>query len=282
MNDYYKVEFTFAPYTEDESDILSSLLCEIDYESFENAAPSLYAYIKKEHFSQDAIKQVISQYPFSSTIEIQEELIIGKDWNEEWEKNYFTPMLIGERCIIHSTFHHDYPKAEYDIVIDPKMAFGTGHHETTTLMVEELLNTNLQGKSVMDMGTGTGILAILAAMRGATQIKGIEIDPPAYVNAIENVSLNHVPNVEIMLGDASLLDNDDTKYDLLLANINRNIILQDIDKYANALKKNGYMQLSGFYEVDVPMIIEAAGTYGLNKAAQKEKNNWTMLLLHKK
>ena len=280
MNDYYKVVFNFSPWNETESDILSALLADAGFESFEQEPPALNAYIKAELLAQTELNDILFQYPFSSTIDWKSEFIVGEDWNKEWEKNYFTPMLIGDRCVIHSSFHKDYPKAEYEIVIDPKMAFGTGHHETTSLMVERLLDADLSGKTVMDMGTGTGILAMLSVIKGAKSVSGVEIDQAAYENALENVKVNNV-DVHLYRGDASVLKSIVEKFDLLLANINRNIILNDMEAYAASIVPGGEMQISGFYSEDVPMLVDKAASLGLELKGRAEKKNWTMLLFKK-
>ena len=281
MNDYKKVSFCVMPNDEVQCDILAALLCDKGYESFEQNEKGVVAYIQSELYDESEINEAISNFDFSSQINWTTEEIEGKDWNEEWEKNYFTPMVIADQCVIHSTFHKDYPKLRYDIVIDPKMAFGTGHHETTNLMVEQILNEDIKGKNVLDMGTGTGILAILAAMCGASHADGIEIDGFAYENAVENVKMNNVGNVDVFNGDASLLADKSECYDYVIANINRNIITMDIDKYAKVLRKNGKMLLSGFYEQDIPIVMQTAEKLGLKEVLHNVKKNWTMLLLTK-
>ncbi|MFI3240248.1 MAG: 50S ribosomal protein L11 methyltransferase [Bacteroidales bacterium] len=281
MNNYVKGEFKFTPYNETEGDILNSLLCEIGFESFVNTSDGVEAYIKEELFDAQVMVAVINDgYSFSSQIDFTTELIEGKDWNQEWEKNYFTPIVIADRCVIHSSFHKDFPKLEYDIVIDPKMAFGTGHHQTTSLMVGGILDIDLGGKRVTDVGTGTGILAMLSSMCGAESANGIEIDPMAYENAVENVGLNGIDNVTMHLGDASLLaDKELFMADVLLANINRNIILGDIDKYASVLVDGGLMLLSGFYSADVDILLAEAKKYGLDLVEERHKDDWTMIIL---
>lgn len=281
MNDYVKATFFVEPYNEVQCDILAALLCEVGFESFEQNVTGIDAYIQQSLFDTSNIEQAISQYDFSSKITWKCETIEGRDWNEEWEKNYFTPMVIADRCVIHSTFHKDYPKMEYDIVIDPKMAFGTGHHETTNLMVEQILREEMSGATVLDMGTGTGILAMLASMCGAKEAVGIEIDEFAFQNTLENVKLNNVRNVKMLLGDASLLK-PEWQFDYVIANINRNIITADIDRYAMVLRPGGKMLLSGFYEHDIPVVLETATPLGLTEVLHNVKNRWTMLLLEKR
>ncbi len=282
MNDYIEVRFTVTPCSEAATDVLAALLCDEGYESFVPDDSGMTAYIKDGLFDAAAIDRVLEAYPMPDIdIKWQKTFIEGQDWNHEWEKNYFKPIIIGEsQCVIHSTFHTDIPQCEYDIVIDPKMAFGTGHHSTTSLIIGHLLEMNLAGKSVLDMGTGTGILAILAAMRGATKVTAIEIDPMAHVNAIENVAANGHPEIDVLLGDASLLDGVG-EYDIMLANINRNIILNDIEAYTKAIKPGGHLLLSGFYTEDVKVLEEKALPLGFEEVSVREMNNWCCLELRK-
>lgn len=281
MNDYYHIRFDLTPCTEAECDILSALLCDAGFESFVPDEAGVSAYIKKELYSPEIVSDALASYEFNAEIQVKEELIPGQDWNSEWEKNYFQPILFENRCVVHSSFHKDYPKAEYDILIDPRMAFGTGHHETTSLMIERLLSNELQGKKVLDMGTGTGILAILAAMRGAQQVVGVEIDPPAYENALDNVKLNGVEMVEVRLGGVETVT-EEAYFDMVLANINRNIILADIASYAKALKSGGMLVLSGFYVEDVDMIVTEASKHGLDFVSVLDKKRWANICLLKK
>lgn len=281
MNDYYRVRIDVAECTEDITDLAAAYLADAGFESFESDSTGLTAYIKRE--AGDGVKiaeESLSDFPMESDFKITGEVIEGEDWNEEWEKNYFKPILIEGRCVIHSTFHREVPEAEYDIVIDPKMAFGTGHHDTTSQMVKHILDLPLQGKSVIDMGTGTGILGILAAMRGAERVIGIEIDEAAYENAKENVTLNGV-KMELIHGDATALSGLEPA-DYLFANINRNIILGDIDRYAGRLKSGGEMLLSGFYDTDIAMIAEAASRYDLREETRLVSDaRWVALRLIK-
>ena len=280
MNNYYKVRFDLNPCTETETDVLAALLCYAGFESFEPDCKGVSAYILQELYEPSAVNDAIAAYPFSSSIKVTEELIEGQDWNSEWEKHYFKPIVFEDMCVVHSSFHTDYPKAEYDIVIDPKMAFGTGHHETTSLMIRRILSADMRGKNVLDMGTGTGILAILSAMRGAGNVVGVEIDPPAYENAKENVAVNGEERIDIRLGGVDAVKEVEY-FDYVLANINRNIILADIGSYAKSLKSGGTMLLSGFYIHDVDMIVEAAGKYGLQKLSVLSQKDWANLMLIK-
>lgn len=280
MNDYIEVRIAVTPCEEVYTDVLASMLCDAGYESFVPDETGLTAYVKSELFDRDNLKNIIDAFPIPDvTLECNDTFIEGRDWNHEWEKNYFKPIIIGDnRCVIHSTFHTDIPSCEYDIVIDPKMAFGTGHHSTTSLIIGHLLDMDLSGKSVLDMGTGTGILAILAAMRGAAPVNAIEIDPMAHINAVENVAANCHPEIDVKLGDASLLAGMD-KVDIMLANINRNIILDDIDRYITVLKPGSHLYLSGFYVEDVPVLEAKAHPLGLETVSIRELNNWCCLEL---
>ena len=280
MNDYVSVRVDMTPCFADATDLAAAVLADAGFESFEPDEAGLTAYIRASENGEELAREALADFPFESDLKISSEFIKGEDWNEEWEKNYFKPILLDNLCVVHSTFHKDVPDAKYDIVIDPKMAFGTGHHDTTSQMMRLILALQLEGKNVIDMGTGTGILSFLAKMRGAEEVTGIEIDLPAYENAVENAVLNKC-DVSFIHGDASNLK-EIKKSDYLFANINRNIILQDIDKYAAALKDNGEMLLSGFYEADIPMILEAALPYGLKENERLvSPAGWTALRLTK-
>lgn len=263
------------------SDMLSAFLGEIGFESFVFENNVLTAYVRSEAFFSEAFAEVLDQLPLPQiTLSAETEEIEGRDWNHEWEKNYFQPIVVADRCVIHSTFHTDYPKCEYDIVIDPKMAFGTGHHATTSQIIAQLLELDLIGKAVVDMGTGTGILAILAAMRGAAPVVAIEIDPAAEVNARENMMLNHQAQIDLRLGDATMLEG--CRADVFIANINRNIILNDLEAYAATLNRDAIMILSGFYESDIPMLQARAAAFGLEYVRHTTQgDNWACLVLRK-
>lgn len=266
------------PVSETRQDLLSALLCQAGGESFVNTDDGIEAYIPVSLFDVKVVTEVASQMTTKQNIRWEYEIIEGRDWNEEWEKNYFAPIVVSDRCVIHSSFHHDYPLLEIDVTIDPKMAFGTGHHDTTTLMIEQLFRQDLSGKQVLDVGTGTGILAIVASKLGAASCRGIEIDEFAYNNALENIAANKVENVQLLLGDASLIE-PHRHCDLVMANINRNIIIADVARYALALKLGGLMQLSGFYDADIDAVLEAAMPYGLVEEARHVRNRWAMLAL---
>lgn len=279
MNDYYSVRIDVSPCSGDITDLAAAYLADAGFESFEPDENGLTAYISVAAGDGKILAEnALEDFPFDVAFKISCSLIVGENWNEEWEKHYFKPILIDNECVIHSSFHMDVPPARYDIMIDPKMAFGTGHHDTTSNMVWYILECDFKGKSVIDMGTGTGILGILAAMRGAYPVTGIEIDLPAYENALENVGLNNV-SMNLIHGDASSLDRIE-KADFLFANINRNIILQDIKAYSTSLKPGGTMLLSGFYEADIPIVLDAAAKNGLSEVSRKiSQKDWAAVML---
>lgn len=276
MSDYYRLDFKIEPYILDAADLLAAFLADAGFESFEGKENGLSGYVQSDNFSPEIIINVVEEFPMDVNIEWKTEHIPHKDWNEEWEKKYFKPLLLADgKCIIHSSFHKGYPNADIDVTVDPKMAFGTGHHATTSMMVNFLFESNLTGKKVLDMGTGTGILAIVAKKIGAGQTIGIEIDPTAYENALENIALNRVDPI-ILQGDAELLKGI-RGIDFFLANINRNIILADLDKYIDTLSENGTMFLSGFYLTDVPFLEEALKKYDFNILKIENVGDWAAL-----
>ncbi len=281
MNDYVELRINLEPMPgEDATDLLAAMLGEVGFESFVPDDFGLTAYVQTALWNEDAVKEALTDWPFDCDMQLSHSVIEGRDWNEEWERNYFKPIVIGNKCVVHSSFHTDIPQAEFDIVIDPKMAFGTGHHSTTSLILDQLLTRELSGRSVIDMGTGTGILAILAAMRGALPVTAIEIDPFAQINAVENVKLNGHEEIKVILGDASALE-DVAPADIFIANINRNVITGDIDRYASHLVSGGTMLLSGFYTEDIPIVEEAASRHGLVTEGHSDRENWACLWLTK-
>ena len=277
------LEFTFRinPPSELGQEVLTGVLGDAGFDSFMEKPEGLAAYIKKELYVPDVLEQALADFPLPDThISFVCAEAEDKDWNEEWEKNFFRPIVIGQRCVIHSTFHQQVPKAEYDILINPQMAFGTGHHETTSLIIEELLDTDLKGKSILDMGCGTSILAILARMRGADSCTAIDIDEWCVRNSWENIALNKMDHISVCQGDTSSL-NDKGPFDLIIANINRNILLSDMEQYVKRMKPNAQLYISGFYTNDVPVLRKEAERNGLTFLHQREKNRWAMAAFQK-
>ncbi len=273
---YLEFSFRTTPCTEVVNDVLSAVLAEVGFESFVEQPEGLLAYIQQSLYDEASVASAIDDFPIpDTTIDYTYTEAEDKDWNEEWEKNFFQPIVIGNRCVIHSTFHHDVPQAEYDIAINPQMAFGTGHHETTSLVIGELLDSELEGKTVLDMGCGTSILAILARMRGASSCTAIDIDDWCVRNSIENIELNNVDQIEVCLGDAAILT-DKGPFDVVIANINRNILLADMQYYVARMKEGATLLMSGFYVDDIPLIKAEAERLGLTFVGYKEKNRWTV------
>lgn len=278
---YFEFTFNTSPCTETVNDVLAAVLGEAGFESFVEREGGLSAYIQQSLCDEETIKNALTDFPLPDT-QITYSYVEAEDknWNEEWEKNFFQPIVIGDRCVIHSTFHTDVPKAEYDIVINPQMAFGTGHHETTSLIIGELLDSELQGKSLLDMGCGTSILAILARMRGAAPCTAIDIDEWCVRNSIENIELNQVTDITVEQGDAAALTGKGP-FDIVIANINRNILLNDMKQYVACMHPGSELYMSGFYVDDIPVIREEAERNGLSFVHYKEKNRWAAVKLQK-
>lgn len=271
---YLEFIFHTVPCTETANDVLCAVLGEAGFESFVEQPGGIAAYIQKDLYDEAAVKAALENFPLADTrVEYTCQEAEDKDWNEEWEKNFFQPIVIGDRCVIHSTFHHDVPQAEYDIVINPQMAFGTGHHETTSLIIGELLDSDLRGRSLLDMGCGTSILAILARMRGAAPCTAIDIDEWCVRNSLENIELNGVDSIEVFQGDASSLEGKGP-FDVVIANINRNILLNDTTKYVRCMHPGSELYMSGFYTDDIPLIQAEAERNGLRLVHHREKNRW--------
>ena len=271
---YFEVTFTTSPCNETVNDVVSAVAGEIGFESFVEWENGVQAYIQQNLFDEEALKSMVADFPLpDTTVEYTVVEAEDKDWNEEWEKNFFQPIVIGDRCCIHSTFHKDTPQTEYEILINPQMAFGTGHHETTSSIISELLEADLQGKSVLDMGCGTSILAILASMRGADPITAIDIDDWCVNNSRDNIALNGINNITVEWGDANLLKGR-APFDVIIANINRNILLADMAQYAACMHPGSELFMSGFYVEDIPVIQEKAESLGMEFIHHREKNNW--------
>ena len=277
MNDYTRVKFTVTPNEEVATDVLAALLADVGFESFVPEEDGMSAYAPQALYDADAVAAVVAGYPLEGfEITYDSEFIEGEDWNAEWEKNYFQPIVLGEECVIHSTFHKDVPKARYDILIDPKMAFGTGYHQTTCHMLRAILAQDMTGKSILDMGCGTALLAILARKHGASNVVAIDIDEFAYENARENIVLNGTPDIEVRLGGAEAIKPSDS-FDIVLANINRNILLADIKNYVRAMHPGSQLFISGFYTEDIEVLKEEAARHGLQYIDSAEDNRWAMV-----
>lgn len=275
-NTYIGYHFTVEP-KELGSEILVAELGELPFESFIETENGVSAYIQKEFWNENILDDVyiLGNEEFKISYEFEE--IEQVNWNEEWEKN-FTPIDVDGKCYVRAPFHEK-SNAEYEIIIEPKMSFGTGHHETTHMMIQHLLETDLVGKKTLDMGCGTAILAILAEMKGAQPIDAIDIDNWCYLNSIENAERNNCNQISVYEGDASLLVGK--KYDVIIANINRNILLNDMQTYVDCLNENGILFLSGFYTEDFEAINESCVSKGLTFEKDIIRNNWMSLKYNK-
>ena len=271
--DYIELKCQIQPFTEEIAEILIAELGELEYESFTQSNNAVEAYIQVPLFDMEAVKQIslnhLSNAPF--TLSYSHKTIESQDWNAVWESN-FNPVIIADQVVIRASFHTDTPKVPHDIVIDPKMSFGTGHHSTTSLMVQSILETDLTDKTVLDMGCGTSLLAILASQRNAAKVDAIDIDEWPYKNSLENIKNNGANNVSVFLGDAALLEGK--KYDIVLANINRNILLNDMKRYVACLPKGGQLIMSGFYTEDLSYIQDEAKKNNLKYISHKVDLNW--------
>lgn len=270
--DYNKIIIKITPFQEWIRDILNAQLAEIGFDSFVDSETGVEAFIPAKNYNEKDLKNVLAIYSDNFSFEIHQEFIPDENWNEQWEKNYFKPLVIAGECMIRAPFHKTYPKAKYEIVIEPNMAFGTGNHETTATIIESILKNDLSGKTILDMGCGTGILSILSSLKGAKKITAIDIDKWSYEGAMANAVLNNITNIDVKLGDASLLGNEE--YDLIFANIHKNVLLQDMETYYAVLNNGGTIILSGFYTEDIQDIKAKAKYLGLTDDGFVEKNNW--------
>lgn len=268
-NTYIEYDFKVSPAVPG-TEILIAELGFAGFESFVETEEGVTAYIRKDEWEKNILDEIEILKSDEFKIDYSFSDIEQVNWNSEWEKN-FSPIEVDEKCTVRAPFHPE-RNFKYEIVIEPKMSFGTGHHETTYMMLQYILENDFQGKSVLDMGCGTAVLAILAEMRGAAKLDAIDIDEWCFENSEENIQRNNCKNISVYLGDASLLQKK--KYDVIIANINRNILLEDMDAYIHSLNPKGALYLSGFYIEDLPLIEERCNNLGLIFVDNKEKNKW--------
>jgi len=269
---YYELLFTTIVTEDYQQDMLINSLGEIGFDTFEEVEFGFKAYIPVDDLNLVKLDETLNVYKEMFTFSYEITLIPQKNWNEVWESN-FEPIEIKDKIFVRATFHAPRPEFEYEIVIDPKMAFGTGHHQTTAMMLELMLENDFAGKNVLDMGCGTGILAIMASKLGATGVMAIDYDPVCYDSALENAALNHINNIKALCGSKEVIP--DERYDVILANINRNILLDQLQRYSEVLKPDGELYLSGFYETpDLDIIMDEARQYGLKYIIHKKNNDW--------
>ena len=263
---YKEVIFSFNP-LQPWSEILVAYLSDLNFESFEDINEGVRAYIKLDDFNFSDIESICSQ--LDCKIDINHKIIEQENWNAKWESD-FQPITIGSKCGIRADFHEPL-EVEYEIIITPKMSFGTGHHATTYGMIEAMLSLDFKEKSVLDIGCGTAVLAILAQQLGSNKVDAIDIEEWAYNNAIENISMNGSSNIVVHNGGKEKIKG---KFDIILANINRNILIQDMHAYSSHLLQYGLILFSGFYEEDLDSIKQEANKQGLKYISHNSKNNW--------
>ena len=268
-------------------DLLADSAAEAGFESFEETQEGLEAYVQKELFDKDALDASIADFPIEGTdISYTIEDAEDKDWNEEWEEQGFDPICVDDQVLIYDAKHPElHPTTSPDhieIGIEAKLAFGTGNHETTRMIVSTLLNMNLYKMRVLDCGCGTGILGLVASKLGASEVVGYDIDEWSVENAKHNAQLNGVDNLEVYFGNASVINHISGVFDVVLANINRNILLEDMKSFRGVLNEGGYMILSGFYEEDIPVLLEKVKEFGLYESGRRTDNNWACLVLKNK
>jgi ribosomal protein L11 methyltransferase len=269
---YYELLFTTITTEDYQQDLLISALGDIGFDTFEEVDLGFKAYIPVDDFDQQKLDEALDTYREMFTFSYDITLIPQKNWNEVWESN-FEPIEISDQVFVRATFHEPKPEFPYEIVIDPKMAFGTGHHQTTAMVMALMLENDFAGKKVLDMGCGTGILAILAAKLGAVDITAIDYDIVCYESTIENSALNNIANIKALCGSKETIPPE--QYDIILANINRNILIDQMERYAEVLKSGGEIYFSGFYESpDLDIINEEARKYGLKYITHKKDKDW--------
>lgn len=277
--DYYELHFATQPTEDYQQDLLMGEMAEIGFDTFEEIQGGFKAYIPVGDFDETLLGEHLEPYHQQFSFSYDVKLIPQKNWNEVWESN-FEPIQIRDQVFVRATFHQPRPEFPIEIVIDPKMAFGTGHHETTSMMMNLMLDADLAGKKVLDMGCGTGILAILADKLGAKDITAIDYDPVCYESTMENAVLNHV-EIKALCGSKEAIP--DEQYDVILANINRNILLDQMERYNEVLKPAGEIYFSGFYESpDLGIIKEAAGKFGMKYISHKKTKEWVAARFQKK
>lgn len=262
------------------SEILMAEIAETGFDTFMENDKGFEAYAEQDKYDKQKLYEVKDKYGQFTPVVFYQDRIEKKNWNEEWEKNY-EPIIVDNQCIIRADFHQPEKNYPYEIIITPKMSFGTGHHQTTYLMVKNQMDMDHKNKTTMDAGCGTAILAIMAAKLGAMKVEAFDIDEWSVINGQENVEVNKCNNINIRQGKISDLTFDDN-FDIILANINKNILLVEMAQYAAYLNPGGHLLLSGFYEKDIPDLMEEAQRYSLEFVRSDERENWAALLLKKK
>lgn len=261
------------------SEILQAELAEVGFDTFMEIENGFEAYAEQQQYDKDAVAEIVARYQQLTPITYRYDQIEKKNWNEEWEKNY-EPVMVNDQVIIRAVFHQPEKQYPYDIIITPKMSFGTGHHQTTHLMIKTQLEMDHTDKVVMDAGCGTAVLAVMASKLGAKKVEAFDIDEWSVPNGQENAGMNGCTNINIRQGKISELTFEDD-FDIILANINKNILLEEMHQYAAYLKPKGFLLLSGFYETDIPDLSKEAARYGIKPVRSHEREKWVSLLLQK-
>jgi ribosomal protein L11 methyltransferase len=307
--DTIKITVSLAPYEAWAADLLKAEMADGGFDSFVDVEDGFEAFIPERLYKREVLTEILDQPHREYAVSWLMSVVPAQNWNEVWEKNYFQPLVIKDQVLVRAPFHTEYPPCPIEIVIEPNMAFGTGNHETTSLMMETMLELDFKGKRVLDMGCGTGILAILAAKLGAAEVTAIDNDPWSVEAVTENRIINSTLNVTPILGDGDFLTghgvsnsvsssgygvsnsvtssghgvyNSVLFFDIILVNIQRNVILDDMDKYAGVLKQGGLILFSGFFEKDLPAIVEKAADYAIGLSSFTTRNNWVVAVMGKK
>lgn len=284
---YFEVSFHITSPEQnfaDSCDLVAAAAGEAGFETFEETADGLKGYVQTDSFDREALDTALQELPFADVkVDYDVKEAEYKDWNEEWEQEGFEPIVIGDGCIVHDGRHLPTTHAAVEIEIDARLAFGTGNHETTRMLAGRLMQMDLQGKSVLDAGCGTGILGIVALKRGASSVTGYDIDEWSADNARHNAVINHVDdNYTSLLGDATLLDSIAKKFDIVVANINRNILIADMPRFASVLTAGGTLLLSGFYTADINALRDEAANHGLTMSGNGNDGDWAYLAFTKR
>ncbi|MCM1311953.1 MAG: 50S ribosomal protein L11 methyltransferase [Bacteroides sp.] len=275
--DYLVAHFNINPVVDDARDVLAALLCNVGFETFEPTDSGIDAFVQKDVFCKESTDDIAGNFFMPGiSVDYEVEQADNRNWNEEWENNSFKPIVVDGLCVIHGTAHENIPELPYDIVINPRMAFGSGTHDTTQMLVRFLLQSDFSGQTVLDMGCGTCILGIAMSMRNADAVVAIDIDNASVENALDNCRINGVENVRVIHGDASAIPAD-IRFDTIVANIHRNILIRDLPCYADAMNCGGHLYMSGFYTADMADIVSAAETLGFALSDTATSNDWCVL-----
>jgi ribosomal protein L11 methyltransferase len=277
--DYYKIKITALPPEEWLFDVIMAGMADEGFESFTDAESGFDAFIPVNLYDENSVNNILDEYKSKFSFKIEKTFIKSQNWNSEWEENYFNPVVIADECLVRSPLHKDYPHCRFEIVIEPGMSFGTGTHETTELMIKALLKSDLKDKSVLDMGCGTGVLSILASLMGASSVTAVDIDKRAVSATLKNCSLNKIKKINVTEGDLSVVNNQ--KFDIILANIFKNIHLVNMESYYRILNDNGLIYLSGFFTEDVSSVKNESEKWGFKEISKSTKNNWVIQILKK-